>query len=369
MLSLSVVKCMDFNYCQISPAHTLCQYAGLGRTCPAPIRRGVTNGDKNVIVSLHNKLRSQVALGQEFRGVVGSQPPAANMLEMTWDDELAVVAQRWADQCQFGHDSIRNVGRFKVGQNVYIHAHSNAGPVPWRQGIMSFYDEVKLHNSRDTQSYSFLPSTGHYTQMVWAQTGKIGCGSISWREGRFIKQFLVCNYGPSGNTLRRPIYDIGKACSRCPTGTSCSNGLCSANGGGVSFSDAAQPSIAISIPQPINRPLPFSTRRPVRPIISQTPPRVQFGFRPMTHTLQDPRPVQRPVLATEFEQFNNDISVQNLLQPVQNLLPNPPPPSFLLQQSPIRLPRPSSTRPRPQSVQRRPNNCRGMFAFMCGLLG
>ena len=27
VLSLNCVKCMEFNYCQISPSHTLCQYA------------------------------------------------------------------------------------------------------------------------------------------------------------------------------------------------------------------------------------------------------------------------------------------------------------------------------------------------------
>ena len=27
MLSVSVIICMDVNYCEISPAHTLCQYA------------------------------------------------------------------------------------------------------------------------------------------------------------------------------------------------------------------------------------------------------------------------------------------------------------------------------------------------------
>ena len=27
VLSLNHVKCMEFNYCQISPSHTLCQYA------------------------------------------------------------------------------------------------------------------------------------------------------------------------------------------------------------------------------------------------------------------------------------------------------------------------------------------------------
>ena len=27
VLSLNYVQCMEFNYCQISPSHTLCQYA------------------------------------------------------------------------------------------------------------------------------------------------------------------------------------------------------------------------------------------------------------------------------------------------------------------------------------------------------
>ena len=69
--------------------------------------------------------------------------------------------------------------------------------------------------------YSFIPSTGHYTQMVWAKTNKVGCGSIAWKEGAFIKQYLVCNYGPAGNTLRQPMYQTGNACSRCPAGSSC----------------------------------------------------------------------------------------------------------------------------------------------------
>ena len=35
---------------------------------------------------------------------------ATNMKEMVWDEELAVIAQRWADQCMPGHDHRRNVG-------------------------------------------------------------------------------------------------------------------------------------------------------------------------------------------------------------------------------------------------------------------
>merc|ERR1712124_144093 len=56
---------------------------------------------KDAIVDKHNELRSKVANGQETRGQpkgVG-QPKAANMRKLVWNDELAEIAQRWADQC------------------------------------------------------------------------------------------------------------------------------------------------------------------------------------------------------------------------------------------------------------------------------
>ena len=37
-----------------------------------------------------------------------------------WNDELAKIAQRWADQCTFGHDSKREtLDKTYIGQNVY----------------------------------------------------------------------------------------------------------------------------------------------------------------------------------------------------------------------------------------------------------
>lgn len=66
--------------------------------------------------------------------------------------------------------------------------------------------------------------------MVWGATNRLGCGQITYNDGgRFTKKYLVCNYGPAGNFLRRPMYTKGKPCSRCPAGTSCSSnfpGLC-----------------------------------------------------------------------------------------------------------------------------------------------
>lgn len=62
---------------------------------------------KQVILDKHNELRRKIAKGEEERGVGGPQPPASNMRELRWNDELASIAQRWTDQCVWGHDKDR----------------------------------------------------------------------------------------------------------------------------------------------------------------------------------------------------------------------------------------------------------------------
>ena len=47
-----------------------------------------------------------VAKGEETLGFPGPQPPATDMYELKWDRELAIVAQRWVDQCDAeAHDA------------------------------------------------------------------------------------------------------------------------------------------------------------------------------------------------------------------------------------------------------------------------
>ncbi len=113
----------------------------------------MTGAERRLVVDLHNQLRSKVAQGQEGRGQPGPQPPAANMMELTWDEELARIAQRWADQCQFGHDQDRNVERFSVGQNVYESSEFSDGPINWNKAIDSWYDEVAIVNNRIARKY------------------------------------------------------------------------------------------------------------------------------------------------------------------------------------------------------------------------
>jgi hypothetical protein len=70
----------------------------------------------------------------------------------------------------------------------------------------------------------FSPETGHYTQLVWAQTAKVGCGFVQYGKN---EQLLVCNYLPAGNTIGQKMYEQGSACSMCPSSHSnCDDSLC-----------------------------------------------------------------------------------------------------------------------------------------------
>ena len=40
------------------------------------------------------------------------------------------------------------------------------------------------------------------------------------------KQLVVCNYAKNGNTLSKPMYLQGEACSQCPDGYTCEDALC-----------------------------------------------------------------------------------------------------------------------------------------------
>jgi len=217
-------------YCALSQDHTMCKYPGPSNECAAKtLVKDFTEAGKKKIVEKHNELRRRVAKGEE-----PNQPKAANMREMVWNDELAAIAQRWADQCTFGHDKNRKkLDGTYVGQNAYMSGTTRQDDLTAIMDKMdkptqAWYDEVTKNNydPANIDPFKFDYKSGHYTQVVWAESEELGCGQVMFKDGTFYKTYVMCNYAKGGNMMGAAMYDKGDACSKCPSGYRCNDGLC-----------------------------------------------------------------------------------------------------------------------------------------------
>ncbi|XP_023264503.1 glioma pathogenesis-related protein 1 [Seriola lalandi dorsalis] len=167
----------------------------------------------------HNRARSSV------------NPPASDMLYMTWDEALAITARAWAKHCVFDHNP-----RLKDVSSVHP-TFSSVGENIWTGYPPSSFDATKAIKKwvDEKADYNYERNTcskvcGHYTQVVWGSSYKVGCAAELCPNG--VKYFnnregvvFVCNYATAGNTNRRRPYETkGAACSGCE-GT-CSDSLC-----------------------------------------------------------------------------------------------------------------------------------------------
>jgi len=256
--------CGDQDYCEsFGEEHTMCKYCGIDKEkCGKMFESGPIEGQlRNSLLNDHNEYRRKVAKGEEGRGLGGGQPTATNMNKLKWNEELAKVAQRWAEQCTEGHDDERGTKKYpKVGQNSGRGGNCYPPGAPPTQAFKNMYDEVKDFPPSRVTAMSGLTSpngkkTGHYTQMVWAETKEIGCGYVIVRckpgqcggtsrddipDGISVTfdanstwpnkcdksyMYVSCNYGPTGNWIGEPVYKSGgKPGSDCPNGHD--DGLC-----------------------------------------------------------------------------------------------------------------------------------------------
>ncbi|XP_015121040.1 venom allergen 3 [Diachasma alloeum] len=219
---LALVRGDQTKFCDLASCygrpHTMCLFPSEtpAASCGEMKGKGLTPEEKKAILERHNHWRARVASGKEMRGINGPQPAAKNLGSMTWNDEIAEYAQRWADQCSFQHDHCRNTAKMLVGQNIAF-IGSTAG---WNndnlvQMVDNWYNEVehfdrnKIRNFRVVYHPRAL-QVYHYTQMVWAKSTMLGCGASRYRKqgDRYYITYLVCNYAPTGNFIGQPVYEI-----------------------------------------------------------------------------------------------------------------------------------------------------------------
>ncbi|XP_036860298.2 peptidase inhibitor 16 isoform X1 [Manis javanica] len=177
---------------------------------PTSPAAALSDDEKRAMVELHNLYRAQAS------------PPAANMLQMRWDEELAAFAKAYAQQCVWGH----NKERGRRGENLF--AITDEGmDVPL---AMEEWHHEREHYNLSAATCHRGQMCGHYTQVVWAKTERIGCGSHFCEKLQGVEetniQLLVCNYEPPGNVKGQRPYQEGTPCSQCPSDYRCHDSLC-----------------------------------------------------------------------------------------------------------------------------------------------
>ncbi|KAJ2953667.1 hypothetical protein O0L34_g1282 [Tuta absoluta] len=166
------------------------------------------------ILLYHNFFRTKV------------RPSASNMLLMSWHPGAARQAQRYAEKCVFLQHNPASENKVPLlgecGQNLF----ASAQKTPWFFAIKSWFLEYR-NFTFGSPNYN-LHDVGHYTQMVWATSHKVGCGMAHCAGGPWGHFYnYVCHYCPGGNILpgiEWP-YKPGSPCADCPKDC-ISNALC-----------------------------------------------------------------------------------------------------------------------------------------------
>lgn len=138
------------------------------------------------VLAVHNAARSAVGL-----------PP------LQWDNALGTQAARYAFQLaisnRFEHSSAK--ARDSSGENLWMGTRGAFGVhtmvADWvsernyfRPGVFPVVS--RTGNWRDV---------GHYTQIVWPTTQKVGCALATNAKA----DYLVCHYWPAGNVMGVPV--------------------------------------------------------------------------------------------------------------------------------------------------------------------
>ncbi|XP_069760423.1 GLIPR1-like protein 1 isoform X2 [Narcine bancroftii] len=160
-------------------------------------------------VDEHNRLRSSVS------------PGAANMLLMSWDAGLAKTAKAWSKTCKFKnnpHLKIKGKGHpffESIGENIYV----TSGKFSVEEALKEWVAEGIRFNY-DKNTCLKKQNCNRYTQLVWGDSYKLGCGAYHCPKG--IEDFkmtkgtiFVCNYAPCGNRRGQLPYVKGAPCTYC----------------------------------------------------------------------------------------------------------------------------------------------------------
>ncbi|KAF2762632.1 PR-1-like protein [Pseudovirgaria hyperparasitica] len=123
---------------------------------------------------------------------------------LSWSPKLEAAAKRTAHICKLKHD--------RAGQNLAgAMRRDDVGPTVsnmWYNNEFSNYDRSPNAASEPTKPGKV---SGHFTQVVWSGSERLGCYTADCRKTPFGFFLTVCNYEPVGNVRGQYKKNVHKA--------------------------------------------------------------------------------------------------------------------------------------------------------------
>ncbi|TKW52411.1 Pathogenesis-related protein 1B [Colletotrichum tanaceti] len=152
---------------------------------PAPTKApssgssGLT-ADQKAALDAHNAARTEVGV------------PA-----LEWDDSLAAGAQEWATHL-LSVGSLTHSQTANQGENLYMQSNTDS---PCVNAANAWIAEKSDYNGETISSSNYM-GFGHYTQIVWKGTTKVGLALATNSRGTYV----VARYSPPGNFIGQKPY-------------------------------------------------------------------------------------------------------------------------------------------------------------------
>jgi len=135
----------------------------------------------------------------------------ADTPDLVWDEQLAADALAWSKHQAKESNMYHQPWAKRNGQGENLYGRSTI-PVDCETAVKSWYDEIKDWNFAKSASNGGV--TGHFTQVVWKGSTKVGVGfavgkyTMSGREWPWV--FVTARYLPTGNMQGQYAENVGQ---------------------------------------------------------------------------------------------------------------------------------------------------------------
>ncbi|XP_072049241.1 uncharacterized protein [Amphiura filiformis] len=125
--------------------------------------------------------------------------------KVKYDKSLERVAKANV-QMNVNQGGMQHTSNAKYGENLWAMwgGGFGLGAITGQDPVKAWYDEMTNPGYNFNTPTMFSYGTGHFTQVVWAATKKIGCWTAEHPFQGMTRVFTACEYDPPGNMNMRP---------------------------------------------------------------------------------------------------------------------------------------------------------------------